>query len=220
MLFEHRTVFELAGLPVTTTVVATWAMVAVLSALALLGGRSLRETPSRWQAVAEWGVGVLRDLLDETTGRGGERFLPLAATVGLFVLVANLMGALPLVEAPTADVNTPVALALIVFVSVHYFGVRERGLVGYLRSFADPTPLLLPINLLEHLTRTFSLAIRLFGNMVSHQIIVAVVLLILPLIVPAALQVFGLFVGVLQAYIFTLLTVVYIGGGVRAEGEL
>jgi F-type H+-transporting ATPase subunit a len=124
------------------------------------------------------------------------------------------------VEAPTADINTPAALALVVFFSVHYFGVRRLGLGGYLRKFARPFVLFLPINVLGNLTRTLSLAIRLFGNMVSHQIIVAILLLILPLVVPAVLEVFGLFIGVLQAYIFTILTIVYIGGAVRAGGEV
>jgi F-type H+-transporting ATPase subunit a len=135
------------------------------------------------------------------------------------VLAANSMGALPFVEAPTADINTPAALALIVFASVHYYGIREAGVVGYLGQFARPTVLLLPINILSHVTRTLSLAIRLFGNMVSHQIIVAILLVILPLVVPAMLELFGLLIGVLQAYIFTVLTIVYIGGAVRAGGE-
>jgi F-type H+-transporting ATPase subunit a len=216
---QPAVVFELFGLPVTVTVVATWAMVAALALVGFLAGRHLRQEPSRWQAVVEWGIGELLGLLGEMTGRRGERYLPLVATLGLFVLVANLMSVLPFVEAPTADVNTPLALALIVFVSVHYFGIREHGLGGYLLGFARPSPVLLPINLLGHLTRTFSLAIRLFGNMLSHQVIVAVLLLILPLAVPAVLEIFGLFVGVLQAYIFTLLTIVYLGGAVRAEGE-
>jgi F-type H+-transporting ATPase subunit a len=220
MALERGVVFELLGLPVTATVIATWAMVATLSLLAIVAGQRLRSKPTRWQAVVEWGVGGVRGLLEAMTGQGGERYLPLVATVGLFVLVANLMSALPFVEAPTADLNTPVALALIVLVSVHYLGIREHGLKGYLLRFARPTPLLLPINVLGQLTRTFSLAIRLFGNMISHQIIVAVLLLILPLVIPAVLNVFGIFIGVLQAYIFTLLTIVYIGGAVRAEGEI
>jgi F-type H+-transporting ATPase subunit a len=218
-VLEKDVVFTLLGVEVTATVVATWAMVAVLSALAIYAGRHLQERPSRWQAVAEWGVGGLSGLIDEMTGESGRRYLPLVATMGIFVLIANLMAVLPSVDAPTATISTPAALAVIVFFSVHYFGVRELGLGGYLRTFAEPSVLLLPMNLMAHLTRTFSLAIRLFGNMLSHQIIVAVLLVVLPLVIPAVLEVFGLFIGVLQAYIFTILTVVYIAGAVRAEGE-
>jgi F-type H+-transporting ATPase subunit a len=220
MELERGVVFSLAGLPVTTTVVTTWGMVVVLCAAALLTGKRLRERPSRWQAAVEWGVSVLQKMLEEVTGGYGERYLPLVLTIAIFVLVANLMSVLPFVEAPTADINTPVALAAIVFCSVHYFGIRDMGLWRYLKKFAQPVFILLPINILEHFTRTLSLAVRLFGNMLSHQIIVAILLLILPLVVPAVLEILGLFIGILQAYIFTVLTMVYIGGAVRAEGEL
>jgi F-type H+-transporting ATPase subunit a len=212
-------VFEVFGMPVTATVLATWGMVITLSILAIVAGRLVREHPSRWQATLEWGITALRDILGEVTGRNGDRYLPLVATVAVFVLVANLMSVLPLVEAPTADINTPVAMAVIVFFSVHYYGIRNAGVIGYVSRFAQPTLVLMPINILEHLTRTLSLAIRLFANMISHQIIVAVILLILPLVVPVILEIFGLFIGVLQAYIFTILTVVYLGGAVRAEGD-
>jgi F-type H+-transporting ATPase subunit a len=219
MDLERHALFSLLGLSVTSTVVTTFGMVVLLSILALIAGRGIRERPARWQAVAEWGLSALEEMLEEVT-ESRTRYLPLVATLAVFVLAANCMGVLPFVEAPTADVNTPVTLALIVFFSVHYYGVREAGVLGYLGKFARPTVLLLPINILAHVTRTLSLAIRLFGNMVSHQIIVAILLVILPLVVPAMLELFGLLIGVLQAYIFTVLTIVYIGGAVRAGGEL
>ena len=219
MDLDRAVVFWIAGLPVTSTVVATAALVTVLAALAYWGGRRIESSPAGWQAAAEWGLRLLRETLDEATGHG-ERYLPLVATVAIFVLTANLMSAIPFAEAPTADINTPVALAAVVFFSVHDYGIREAGFGAYLKRFAQPTIILLPINILSNLTRTLSLAIRLFGNMVSHQIIVAVLFVIVPLLVPALLEVFGLFVGVLQAYIFTVLTIVYIGGAVRAGAEL
>jgi F-type H+-transporting ATPase subunit a len=212
----RETLFTILGAPVTTTVVTTWGLLAVVAVLAVLAGRSLKKSPSGWQAVVEWAVTSVGELLDEMTGTS-QRYLPLVLTIGLFVLIANLSSLLPLVESPTADINTPVALALVVFFSVHYFGIRQQGLWRYLASFARPNPILLPFNILSSLTRTVSLAIRLFGNMLSHQVIVAILLLILPLVVPAVLQVFGLLIGVLQAYIFMILTIVYIGGAVRGE---
>jgi len=212
----RETVFSVLGVPITTTVVTTWVMLLVLAALAIVAGRRLKETPSGWQAVLEWGVTSLSQLLDEMTGNS-QRYLPLVMSIGVFVLTANLSSILPGVQAPTADINTPIALALVVFFSVHYFGIRQQGLWNYLASFARPNPILLPFNILGTFTRTVSLAIRLFGNMLSHQVIVAVLLLILPLVVPAVLEVFGLLIGVLQAYIFMVLTVVYVGGAVRGE---
>ena len=219
MHLQPATVFSVFGQPVTTTVVTTWAMIAVLALLAVLARRHIHDRPSRWQAMAEWGVRSLQAMLDELVGADSSTYLPLVATLASFVLVANLMGALPSIDAPTSDINTTAALAIIVFFSVHYAGIRQFGLWGYLKKFSQPTPILLPINLLSHLTRTFSMAIRLFGNIMSHQIIVSIVLVIVPLVIPAVLQIFGLFIGVLQAYIFTLLTMVYIGGAARADGE-
>jgi F-type H+-transporting ATPase subunit a len=220
MQFQHPPLFELLGLPVTGTVVTTWFMVAALSIVAVLAGKSVRLQPSRWQAMIEWGIGGVSDMLGEMAGPTAVKYVPLIATIGLFVLVANLLSVLPFVEAPTADINTPIALALIVLFSVHVVSLQTFGPWGYLKSFAQPSPVLIPFNILGQITRTFSLAIRLFGNMLSHQIIVAVLLLILPLFVPAMLQVFGLLIGVLQAYIFTILSTVYIGGAIRAEGSL
>jgi F-type H+-transporting ATPase subunit a len=220
MDLERGVAFTLVGIPVTTTVVTTWGMVVALCAAAVLGGKRLREKPARWQAAVEWGVSTVQNLLAEVTGGRGEKYLPLVMTIAIFVLVANLLSVIPFVEAPTGDINTPVALAVIVFFSVHYFGIREMGLWGYLKKFARPVFILLPINILEHFTRTLSLAVRLFGNMLSHQIIVAILLLMLALVVLVVLEILGLFIGMLQAYIFTVLTIVYIGGAVRAAGEL
>ncbi|MGE0822372.1 MAG: F0F1 ATP synthase subunit A [Candidatus Binatia bacterium] len=220
MELEPHVVFTVLGLPVTVTVVATWALVGVLSGLGVVAGANLQTHPARWQAVVQYGFQALQRMLQEVMGKNAEPYVPLVATIAIFILVANLMSALPFVEAPTADINTPFALATIVFFSVHYYGVLELGAREYIKKFTQPVFILLPINVLGNITRTLSLAIRLFGNMISHQIIVAVLLVILPLVVPVLLELFGLFVGILQAYIFTLLTIVYIGGAVRAGGEL
>lgn len=218
MSLERQLVFTLFGLPVTATVVTTWGMVAVLSAMAIWAGRSVRERPPFWQIAAEWGLTGLDEMLSELTGGSGRRFVPLVATLAIFIVVANELAVLPFVESPTADLNTPLALAVIVFFSVHVFGVRALGLWGYLKQFGEPIPLLLPFNVLHQFSRTLSLAIRLFGNMLSHQLIAAVLLLLLPLLVPTVLQLFGLFIGILQAYIFVVLTAVYVAGAVRVEG--
>jgi F-type H+-transporting ATPase subunit a len=211
-------VFNLLGLPVTQTVVTTWVMIIVLGVLAIVAGKRVKVSPAYWQAVVEWGVRSVDSIIGDVAGTKGRTYLPLVVTLGLFVLVANEIAVLPFVNAPTADLNTPIALALVVFFSVHVVGIREQGLVGYVKQFAQPNVLLLPLNILHQFSRTFSLAIRLFGNMFSHQLVVAVLLLILPVIVPALVELFGLFIGILQAYIFTILTIVYLGGAMQAEG--
>ncbi|SEP08606.1 ATP synthase F0 subcomplex A subunit [Halogranum amylolyticum] len=219
----------LVGLPlpgggefqIPQTVLETTGMVGVVGLLGILAGRRVRERPSEWQAALEWGYRYLENLLSEVTEKeAGYRYVPLVATLAVFILSAALMGTLPLLEAPTANLNTTVALALIVFFAAHYYGIQEHGWGGYLRQFAEPTWLLVPINVLGHITRTISLAIRLFANMLSHQVIIAVLLLIAPLVIPVLFELFGLFIGALQAYIFTLLTIVYIGGAVRAQGAM
>jgi len=220
MELEPGVVFVMWGVPVTITVVTTWGLIAVLSGLAVVARRNIHERPAHWQAVAQYGLSALQRMLTEVTGAQGEQYVPLVGTVALFILLANLISVLPFIEAPTADINTPFALAVIVFFSVHYYGIRELGVWTYLKKFAQPVWVLLPINILGNVTRTLSLAVRLFGNMISHQIIVAILLVILPLVVPVLLEIFGLFVGVLQAYIFTILTIVYIGGAVRTGGEI
>jgi F-type H+-transporting ATPase subunit a len=220
MELEPGVVFVLLGVPVTITVVTTWGLIAILSGAAMYASTSISEQPSQWQAVAQYGLRALQTMLQEVTGEAGERYVPLVATIAIFIMLANLLSVFPFIEAPTADINTPFALALIVFFSTHYYGVRELGAWEYLKKFAQPVWVLLPINILGNITRTVSLAIRLFGNMISHQIIVAILLVILPLVVPVLLELFGLFVGILQAYIFTVLTIVYIGGAVRAGGEV
>ena len=212
-------VFTLAGYPITMTVVATWGMVMVVGIVGIVAGRRVQERPGRWQSAVEWGIRSIDSSLQDMAGGETTKYVPLVATLGLFILIANTMSIIPYVEAPTADINTPAALAVIVFLSTHVYGIRELGAGTYLGNFLKPTPLLLPINIISQISRTVSLAVRLFGNMMSHQVIVAVILLILPLILPALLEIFGLFIGAIQAYIFVILTIVYIGGAVRAGGE-
>jgi F-type H+-transporting ATPase subunit a len=138
----------------------------------------------------------------------------LLGTLFIFLAVANLSGVLPGVEAPTAKLETPAALALIVFFSVHYFGVCARGFGGYLASFAEPKLMMLPLNILSEVTRTFSMMIRLFGNVMSGEFIIALVVALAGLFVPIPLMVLEILVGLVQAYIFTILATVFIGAAV------
>lgn len=217
MDLERHVVFSPFGIPITSTVITTWAMVFVLCVAGIVAGRHIRERPRGWQSMAEWAADAATGMIQQTTGRSGWQFLPLVASLGIFIVMANTLPIIPFVEAPTADINTPIALALLVFFASPYYGIRQLGIFGYLRKFAKPVPLLVPINILHYFSRTLSLAIRLFGNMISHQLIVAIILAILPLIVPVILELFGLFIGALQAYIFIVLTTVYLGSAIQAE---
>ncbi|RTL91221.1 MAG: ATP synthase F0 subunit A, partial [Bradyrhizobiaceae bacterium] len=157
--------------------------------------------------------------IEDVIRKDARPFLPLLGTLIIFLVVANLSGVLPGVEAPTSKIETPAALALIVFFSVHYFGVRERGLRGYLASFAEPKLIMLPLNILSEITRTFSLMVRLFGNIMSGEFIIGLVVALAGLFVPIPLMALEILVGLVQAYIFTVLATVFIGAAVGSVAK-
>ena len=211
-------VFTLGPLQVTSTVVNTWVMIIILGLGAYFLGKTFKVRPGMFQNGIEWLEEGIQGLIAENIG--SERsylFFPLVATLAIFIAAANLLGLIPGLHSPTPDINTPIAMALIVFVSVPYFGIRTRGLWGYLKHYVEPIFIMLPIEIASEIARTFSLTFRLFGNILGEEIIIAILFLIAPLIVPVPMMLFSIFTGLLQAYIFTLLTCVYIGGAVKAH---
>lgn len=212
------TVFTVGPLQVTTTVVNTWIMISVLSIAAFFVGRTFKVRPGGFQNAVEWLVNAINGLINNNIGSDHtEVFFPLVATFAVFIGIANLLGLIPGLSSPTTDINTPLAMALIVFFSVPFFGVRTNGLWGYLRHYVEPIFLMLPIEIASEIARTFSLTFRLFGNILGEEIIIAIFFLISPFILPVPMMLFSIFTGVLQAYIFTLLSTVYIGGAVKAH---
>ena len=211
-------VFTVGPLEVTSTVVYTWAMMLLLGAGAYLIGRNLRLRPGLVQNMLEWIVEAIEKLIREMVGvEDTAIFLPVVGTLAFFIGTANLIGLLPGLKSPTPDINTPLAMALVVFFSVPYFGIRMRGLWGYLKHYVEPIFLMLPIEIASEIARTFSLTFRLFGNIMGEEIIISILFIIMPLFVPVPVMLFSIFTGLLQAYIFTLLTCVYIGGAVKAH---
>jgi F-type H+-transporting ATPase subunit a len=206
--------FHLGPVAITRAVVTTWIIMAVLAIVCKLATHRLEMRPDRWQAVLEVIVTGIAEQIEDVIRKDARPFLPMLATLFIFLVVANLSGLLPGVEAPTSRIETPAALALIVFFSVHYFGVRARGLSGYLASFAEPKHIMLPLNILSEVTRTFSLMVRLFGNVMSGEFVIALVLALAGLFVPIPLMVLEILVGLVQAYIFTVLATVFIGAAV------
>lgn len=209
--FFPQVVFTMFDIPVRDTVVSTWIMMAIIVGAAAVVGR-------RWPAASEMLVNFLIDIVSSVMGRPVEPYLPFLGALAIFIAAANVIGIVPAVVSPTRDVNTPVALALVVFFSVYYFGIRAKGLRGYFKDLASPI-FMLPMELISHVSRTLSLALRLFGNIISTELIVAVVFALVPLIVPLLLVAFSMFTGVLQAYIFTVLAAVYIGAGLEASDQ-
>jgi len=211
-------VFEVGPLQVTSTVVNTWIMIGVLGFASFWIGRAFKIRPNMVQNAIEWLAEVINGLIANNIGpKNTELFFPLITTLTIFIGASNLLGLIPGLKSPTPDINTPIAMALIVFVSVPYFGIRTRGLVSYLKHYVEPIFLMLPIEIASEIARTFSLTFRLFGNILGEEIIIAILFLIAPFIVPVPMMLFSIFTGVLQAYIFTLLSCVYIGGAVKAH---
>ncbi|HUJ98660.1 MAG TPA: F0F1 ATP synthase subunit A [Stellaceae bacterium] len=209
--------FHLGPLAVTRPVVTTWGLMAALTLASWLATRRLDAHPDRRQAAVELVVTGLARQIEDVMRKDAQPFLPLLGTLFIFLVAANLSGLLPGVEAPTSKLETPAALALIVFVSVHYFGFRAQGPLGYLKSFAEPKLIMLPLNLVSEVTRTFSLMVRLFGNVMSGEFVIALVIGLAGLFVPIPLMALEILVGLVQAYIFTVLATVFIAAALGGE---
>jgi F-type H+-transporting ATPase subunit a len=211
--------FHLGPIAITRPLVTTWVIMLVLIAACWGITRRLQVRPDGRQAVLEIVVTGIAQQIEDVIRKDPRPFLPLLGTLFIFVVTANLSGLLPGVQAPTSKLETPAALALIVFFSVHYFGVRARGLRGYLASFAEPKLIMLPLNIVSQLTRTFSLMVRLFGNVMSGEFVIALVVALAGLFVPIPLMVLEILVGIVQAYIFTVLATIFVGAAVGSIKE-
>ena len=211
-------VFTIGPLEVTSTVVNTWAMMLLLSVGIFLVGRNLKLRPGLVQNALEWLVESIEGLIREMVGvEDTAVFLPVVGTLAFFIGTANLIGLIPGLKSPTPDINTPLAMALVVFFSVPYYGIRTRGIWKYLKRYVEPIFLMLPIEIAGEIARTFSLTFRLFGNILGEEIIISILFVVMPLFMPVPMMLFSIFTGLLQAYIFTLLTCVYISGAIKAH---
>lgn len=205
-------VFRVGPVAVTAPVVATWAIMLLLAGGSWLLTRRLSVHPSRGQAALEVLVDAIEAQIRDTMRAEPAPYLSLIGTLFLFIFTANWSSLAPGVEPPTAHLETDAALALIVFIAVAYFGIRFRGLRGYLATFAEPSVLMIPLNLVETVTRTFSLVVRLFGNVMSGVFVIGIVLSLVGLLVPVPLMALDLPTGAVQAYIFSVLAMVFIAG--------
>jgi F-type H+-transporting ATPase subunit a len=204
-----------------THVTNAWFVMALLALFAILATRGMAIYPSRFQNVMEVIISGFYSLLLDTMGEHGKKFFPLIATLGLYILTSNLMGLIPGFESPTANLNTTVSMALCVFFMTHIVGVKLHG-PKYFKQFLGPvwwlTPLMMPIEIISHLSRPISLSVRLFGNIMGEDIVLAVVLLLVPLLVPMPVLVLMIFTSVIQTIVFMLLAMMYIAGAME-EGH-
>lgn len=212
-------VAQFGPVPITMPVLVTWAIMLILALFSLFATRRLRLIPGKTQTVLELFVTTVDVQVRETMQRDPTPFRALIGTIFLYVLVANWTAVLPWVEPPTAHLETDAALALVVFAATIFFGISQRGLTGYLATFAEPSWVMIPLNLVEQITRTFSLIVRLFGNIMSGVFVVGIVLSLAGLFVPIPLMALDLLTGAVQAYIFAVLATVFIGAAVGERTE-
>jgi F-type H+-transporting ATPase subunit a len=213
--------YEWRGLRLTATIVFTWAVMAllVLVSWAVTARLGDGDSVSRRQVALEVIVTAIRDQIAEIGADRPGRYLPFIGTLFLFIATANLLTIVPGYQPPTGSLSTTVALALCVLIAVPLFSVAERGLWGHLRGYMQPTPLMLPFNLVAEVSRTVALAVRLYGNVMSGTVIVGILISVAPFFFPVIMQLLGLLTGLIQAYIFAILAMVYIGSASRSRAR-
>ncbi len=234
---HHPTIFQIpnflgvigiSGDWVPEHVAMAWLVMAILIGISYLATRRLEAVPGPIQNFMEVVIELFGDLLTQMIGPTGKRYLPLIGTAGLFILIGNLLGMFPGLKPPTANLNTTAALAIIIFLSYNYFGIREQGVVAYLRHFCGPilwlAPIMFPIELIGHLARPISLSIRLFGNIFGEESVIVILLSLIWLGIPYVIYLgimmpLSLFTSFVQAFIFVMLSMVYIAGAVHVEHE-
>ncbi len=213
--------WQLGYFKLNATIAFTWALMLVLVLGSLLVTRRLSTGlhRSRWQNVLEIIVLGIINQIEQVGLSDPRKFLPFLGTLFLFVATASLCIVIPGYEPPTGSLSTTTALALCVLVAVPIFGISDQGFAGYLKTYAQPTLIMLPFNLISELSRTLALAVRLFGNMMSGAMIFAILLTIMPFIFPIVMTMLGLLTGMVQAYIFSILAAVYIAAATRPRSQ-
>ena len=212
-----NTVFQLGPLSVTTTVVTTWAIMAASALFAWLTTRRLRIDPGPLQSGIEGIVSVLEEAIGAVAPEQARQIMPFIASLWLFLIVSNLSGLIPGVHSPTGDLSATAALAMLVFLSVHWFGIRSQGLKAYLRHYLTPSPILLPFHIISEITRTIALAVRLFGNIMSLEMAAVLILLVAGFLAPIPILMLHIIEALVQAYIFGMLALIYVAGGMQSQ---
>jgi F-type H+-transporting ATPase subunit a len=214
---ENPILFHLGPLAISDAVITTWIIMAVLAVFSLLVTRRLQLQPGRMQTALEGGLGAVEDTIRAVLPEQVDKVLPFLATLWLFLAVANLSGVIPGVHAPTAQLSTTAALAILVFISVHWFGIRNEGLKNYLGHYLRPSPILLPFHLISEITRTVALSVRLFGNIMSLEMAALLILLVAGFLAPVPILMLHIIEALVQAYIFGMLALIYIAGAMQSQ---
>ncbi len=204
---------------INATLVYTWGILLLLGISSWLITRNLSNNIeiSHWQNFLEVLVSNIREQIRETSGQNPDLYLPFIGTLFIFIATSNILAITPFFDPPTGSLSTTAALAVCVFFAVPFYGIRQQGILAYLRQYLKPNPIMLPFHIISEFSRTLALAVRLFGNVMSGGMIAALLLAIAPFFFPAIMQLLGLLTGVIQAYIFAILALVYIGSATRSD---
>lgn len=216
---DNLVLWEWGGIPFNATIVFTWLVMALLALGSWLVTRRLSTGTelSRWQNLLEVLVTGIRDQIRQISHQDPGKYLPFVGTLFLYIAMANLLNVVPGYMAPTGSLSTTTALAICVFIAVPLYGVLSEGPLAYLRHYIKPTPLMLPFNVIGEISRTIALAVRLYGNIMGGTVIVAILLSLTPFFFPVVMQLLGLLTGMIQAYIFAVLAMVYIASATSAH---
>lgn len=214
---ENQILFHIGPLPIHETVVTTWVIMALLTGVALLTSRRLQRQPGTWQTAVEGALGAIDGAVRAVLAEQADKVLPFIATLWIYLVVANVSGVIPGVHAPTGQLTTTAGLALLVFLSVHWYGLRSEGVRDYFRHYLSPTPIMLPFHVMSEITRTLALAVRLFGNIMSLEMAALLILMVAGFLAPVPILMLHIVEALVQAYIFGMLALIYIAGAMQSH---
>ena len=217
---EAAIVFHIGPFAISSVVVISWGIMLALSVFCWLATRRLALDPGPLQTMLEGVVSAMEESICAVLPDRAQQVLPFIGTLWIYILFSNLIGLIPELHSPTGNLSVTAGLALLVFLSVHWFGVRNEGLRHYLKNYLSPSPIMLPFHLLGEVTRTVALAVRLFGNIMSLEMAALLVLLVAGLLVPVPLLMLHIVEGLVQAYIFGMLALIYVAGAMQSRQNL
>ena len=214
---DHEFAFFLGPVEIGLSVITTWGIMLVITAIAWLSTRHLEMLPGSLQTMVEGIVAVIDEAISAVAPVHGRQIMPFIATLWLFLIIANLVCLIPGLHSPTRDLSVTSALAVLVFFSVHWFGIKTLGLKNYLHHYLTPSPILLPFHIISEFTRTLALAIRLFGNMMSLEMAAMLILLVAGFLAPIPILMLHIIEALVQAYIFGMLALIYLAGAMQSQ---
>lgn len=212
-----ETVFSIGPVHISDTVLTTWFVMAIITIICYFSTRKLSIKPSTYQEVLESVFEAIEKTIKDVLPIDPWLVVPVLGTIWIIIGFSNLTGLIPGLKTPTADINTTFAFAVISYSMAHVFGIATQGLKSYLLHYKEPSWILLPFHLIAEFTRTLALAVRLFGNMLSGEMIAVILLGVMGLIAPVPFDLLHIVIGLIQAYIFGVLTLVFIAGGIRTN---